>query len=99
MKYSGGKSLLDDYIIEAVRKKREAAKISQAELSAMLDLNDKYIGAVEGKTVDTKYNLNHLNRIAELLHCSIADFLPFPYLRGNYVRPSKNRKKQDKSQK
>lgn len=93
MKYSGGISLLDEYIIEAVKIKRKEAGISQAELSTLMDLNDKYIGAVEGKTVETKYNLNHLNKIAEILDCSIADFLPKTYLKNNYIKKSKKSKK------
>ena len=93
MKYSGGISLLDEYIIEAVKIKRKEAGISQAELSTLMDLNDKYIGAVEGKTVETKYNLNHLNKIAEILDCSIADFLHKTYLKNNYIKKSKKSKK------
>lgn len=85
MKYSGKLSPLDKYIILAVRKKREEQGIAQADLSVRMELNDKFVGNVESFRQKAKYNINHLNKIAEILNCSLADFLPHPYMKENNI--------------
>lgn len=85
MKYSGKLSPLDKYIILAVRKKREEQGIAQADLSVRMELNDKFVGNVESFRQKAKYNINHLNRIAEILNCPLTDFLPNPYMKENFI--------------
>lgn len=85
MKYSGKLSPLDKYIILAVKKKREEQGIAQADLSVRMELNDKFVGNVESFRQKAKYNINHLNRIAEILNCPLTDFLPNPYMKENFI--------------
>lgn len=83
MKYSGKIFPIERYIIEAVRKKREESGMTQEQLSLELDLNTAFVGLVESHKRREKYNINHLNRLAEIFNCSIADFMPSPFLKDN----------------
>jgi len=50
--------------------------LSQLELSQKLEMSDSFISHVEAPSKRAKYNLNHLNRIAEIFKCSPKDFWP-----------------------
>jgi transcriptional regulator with XRE-family HTH domain len=71
---------IDQFVIDKVREMRQMRGISQAELADYIDLSRGYIGDVENPRHRAKYNLNHLNKIAIALNCSIRDFLPEMYL-------------------
>lgn len=83
MKYSGKTFPLEEYIILAVKKRRQELGLTQEQLSLELELNIAFVGLVETPSRREKYNINHLNRLAEILDCSIADFLPLPFLENN----------------
>ncbi len=65
---------IDLYVIERVKERREACGLTQEALSHALDYSDGYINKFE--TGKKKYNIYHLNRIAQILKCSPRDFLP-----------------------
>ena len=70
------KSDIETYVINKVKEKREQQKLSQSELAAHLDVSNGFIGQAESPNHPTKYNLNHLNRLAVILKCSVKDFIP-----------------------
>ena len=70
------KSEFDQYVSAAVRQKRIAQDITQADLAIGIGVTDGFISQVESPKRPSKYNLNHLNRIAKYLGCSPRDFLP-----------------------
>ena len=74
------KTPIEEFVIDKVREFRIQKKISQAELADMLDLSSGFIGKIESKNHSAKYNLNHLNKLADILNCSPKDFLPQNYL-------------------
>jgi len=67
---------IEEYVIDAVRQKRIEKGISQKELAFMLDLSIGFIGDVESTKSRAKYNLNHINKLAEIFECSPREFLP-----------------------
>ncbi|UKJ07084.1 helix-turn-helix domain-containing protein [Solitalea lacus] len=67
---------IEQYVIDAVRERRELLKISQAELARQLNYSEGFIGNIENPKYRAKYNLKHLNMIAKILKCSPRDFLP-----------------------
>jgi len=67
---------IEQYVIEQVKKRRTSKGISQDKLSVMMGLNEKFVTKVENPNRIEKYNINHLNKIAEILECSIRDFFP-----------------------
>jgi transcriptional regulator with XRE-family HTH domain len=70
------KSDIEAYVINKVREKREALKLTQSELASELNLSNGFIGQVESSKYPAKYNLNHLNQLAIIFKCSIKDFFP-----------------------
>ncbi len=83
MKYSGKIFPMDKYIIEAVRRRRQELGMTQEDLSLALEVSSTFVNHVESSKYRTKYNIHHLNKLAETMNCSISDFLPSPYLKDN----------------
>jgi transcriptional regulator with XRE-family HTH domain len=67
---------IEQYVIEQVKQKRISASVSQDKLSTMMGLNEKFVTKVENPNRIEKYNINHLNKIAEILKCSTREFFP-----------------------
>lgn len=74
------RSKVEEYAIQKVKEKRNQANMSQAELSYRLGFSTGFVGQAESSKYSTKYNLNHLNKLAQIFECSISDFLPKPYI-------------------
>lgn len=70
------KSDIETFVINKVKEMRERAKLSQSELAVRLDVSNGFIGQAESPNYPTKYNLNHLNKLALIFDCSIKDFIP-----------------------
>ena len=69
-------SLVERYAIEKVKAKRLAVKMTPGQLSRRLGIDSYFVAHVESDNYMDKYNLNHLNAIAIILHCSIKEFIP-----------------------
>lgn len=67
---------IEKYIIDKVKVMRIERGLSQLELSQKLEMSDSFISHVEALSKRAKYNINHLNRIAEIFKCSPKDFWP-----------------------
>jgi transcriptional regulator with XRE-family HTH domain len=70
------KSDIEAYVINKVKEKRVAQNLSQSDLAAELDVSNGFIGQAESSRSPTKYNLNHLNKLAIIFNCSVKDFIP-----------------------
>ena len=70
------KSDIEAYVISKVKEMREQRKLSQSELAVELNVSNGFIGQAESSNSPTKYNLNHLNKLAIIFDCSIKDFMP-----------------------
>ncbi|WP_068688454.1 helix-turn-helix domain-containing protein [Culturomica massiliensis] len=75
------KTPIEKYVIAQVRKKRKELNMTQAELNDSLGFGSGFVGQVESNKCPSKYNLNHLNKLAEIFDCSIRDFFPEKYLK------------------
>lgn len=71
-----GKSKFDIAVIARVKMIREEKGFTQDQLAFFLDTTPGYIGQVESPNTRSKYNLNHLNRLAFEMSCSPREFLP-----------------------
>lgn len=67
---------IDQYVIDLVRAKRTAAKISQANLAYALEVSEGFIGNVESTRTTDKYSVAQINKLAKIFKCSPKDFLP-----------------------
>ena len=71
-------------VIDRVREMRLAKGYSQEMIAGFLNLTTSFIGQVESPNIPSKYNLNHLNRLAKELGCSPKDFIPDDFLEEDY---------------
>ena len=74
---------IEQFVIDKVREIRQLRKWGQEKLSLEMGLSPKFIGNVESPKTPHKYNINHLNKLAEILLCSIRDFFPETFLPGD----------------
>jgi transcriptional regulator with XRE-family HTH domain len=74
------KTDIELYVINKVRERRVALDLSQDDLAFYLDTNRSFIGLVESPNSKAKYNLNHLNKLAKEMKCSLKDFMPDGYI-------------------
>lgn len=70
------KSKFEWAVVERVKSLREKKQLSQADVALMLGLSSGFIGQIESVNSPSKYNLDHLNRLALELECSPKDFIP-----------------------
>jgi transcriptional regulator with XRE-family HTH domain len=69
-------SEIEQFVINTAREKRMQKNISQSELAHLLDVSPGFIGKVESSNYTSKYNLNHINKLAQIFNCSPRAFLP-----------------------
>jgi transcriptional regulator with XRE-family HTH domain len=74
--HSATKTELDLYIINKVKELRLKVDMSQAVLAIKLEVSDAFIGQIENPKHRAKYNIAHLNKLAQIFNCSPKDFLP-----------------------
>jgi transcriptional regulator with XRE-family HTH domain len=76
MEQSPHKSKIELYVINKVKELRLQHGKSQADLAADLNVSYGFIGQVENPKYRTKYNINHIDRLAQIFKCSPKDFIP-----------------------
>ncbi|MEJ7557089.1 MAG: helix-turn-helix transcriptional regulator [Pedobacter sp.] len=64
------------FVINKAKTFREQAKLSQSELAFKLGVSNGFVGQVESMKSASKYNLNHIDKLAIIFKCSPKDFLP-----------------------
>jgi transcriptional regulator with XRE-family HTH domain len=79
-------SEIDWFVIDTVRKKRAAKKLSQLKLANVIQLSAGTIGKIENPKERDKYNIRHLNMLAIALECSPRDLLPEEPLLNDMVK-------------
>ena len=70
------KSKFELYVVAKVKQRRQELDISQAQLAYLMDLSIGFIGKIESPKYPTCWNLDHINKLAEILKCSPKDFMP-----------------------
>lgn len=63
-------------VIDKVIQFRRQKGLSQEYLANVLNLTKGFIGQIESPKHSSKYNLNHLNKLAQEMDCSPKDFMP-----------------------
>jgi transcriptional regulator with XRE-family HTH domain len=71
---------IEIFVINKVKELRMLNKLSQAEFAYKIDVSSGFIGKVESFKYNTKYNLNHINKISKALNISPKDLIPNKHL-------------------
>lgn len=63
-------------VIERVTERRRLLGLTQEYIAEVLGLTQGFIAQIESPNSASKYNLNHLNKLAREMECSPREFLP-----------------------
>ncbi|HEY2722732.1 MAG TPA: hypothetical protein VGI82_13450 [Chitinophagaceae bacterium] len=88
---------MDQYIINQVRDRRVALKMSQEDLSEKLGFkSNAFVGAAESPRSTKKYNPVHINKAALVFNCQFWDLVPqFPIAKNNVLKPFTKKKREN----
>lgn len=70
------KSKFELAIIDKVKELRIQKNLTQDDIAAILNISRGFVGQIESPNSESKYNLNHLNKLALEMGCSPQDFIP-----------------------
>jgi len=69
-------SPIEQYVIDFVRKLRSDRNMTQEDIANIVEVSRSYIGDIESPNTRAKYNLSHLNALADYFDMSPRLFLP-----------------------
>ena len=69
-------SSIDQYVIDYVRKLRDDRNVTQEEIANIIGVKQSYVGSIESSKSRAKYNLYHIDKLADHFGISPRLFLP-----------------------
>lgn len=69
-------SPIEQYVIDYVRELRTIKNLSQEDIGNIIGKSKSFIGNIESSKNRAKYNLNHINVMADYFGLSPRKFLP-----------------------
>jgi transcriptional regulator with XRE-family HTH domain len=81
-------SPIEQYVIDFIRNLRNNEGISQDGLANILGVGKSFISNVESLNQRAKYNLNHINALADYFNLAPAAFLPGKAFPEDKIRPA-----------
>ncbi len=69
-------SPIEQHVIDYVRNLRNSQKFTQEDIASILEVSRSYIADIENPKSRAKYNMTHVNLLAEHFKMSPKDFLP-----------------------
>ena len=76
MKVQENISAIEQYVIDYVRDFRNVNNLTQEDIAAILEVSRSYIADIENPKSRAKYNMTHVNLLAEHFKKSPRDFFP-----------------------
>jgi transcriptional regulator with XRE-family HTH domain len=67
---------IDQFVIDFVRHLRDSKKLRQQDIGSIIGVSREYIKDIESTNRRAKYNIRHINALAEYFEMSPKDFLP-----------------------
>lgn len=67
---------VEQFVVDFVLKIRTEKKLTQEDLGFILGVDRSFINKIENLEHNAKYNLNHINRLADHWGISPQEFLP-----------------------
>ncbi|MFA6245333.1 MAG: helix-turn-helix transcriptional regulator [Mucilaginibacter sp.] len=69
-------STIEQHVINFVTELRIKHQLTQADIGAIIGVGRSFVNKVEDKKERAKYNLNHIDKLADHFGLSPKDFLP-----------------------
>lgn len=70
------KSKIDQFVIDFVTRLRSEKKLNQSDIATIIEKSRTFVTNIENPTNRAKYNLIHINLLADHFGISPRDFLP-----------------------
>lgn len=67
---------IDQFVIDFVRELRDRKGLRQQDIAAIIGVSREFVKDVENTKKRAKYNIRHINALADYLDLSPRDFLP-----------------------
>lgn len=67
---------IEQYVVDYVRKLRKEKHLTQEDIAHIIGTTNSFVGNCESPKHPAKYNLNHINLLADHFGLKIWDFLP-----------------------
>ncbi|RZM25260.1 MAG: XRE family transcriptional regulator [Pedobacter sp.] len=67
---------IEQYVVDFVLKIRTDKNLTQEDIGFILGVKQAFIANIENSKNRAKYNLNHINKLADHFGLSPKDFLP-----------------------
>lgn len=67
---------IEQYVVDFVIKLRSDNNLTQDDIGTIIDAKQTFIANIENPKIRSKYNLNHINKLADHFGISPQDFLP-----------------------
>ncbi len=67
---------IDQFVIDFVRNLRITKELTQADIGNIIGISRSYISDVERTNSRAKYNISHVNALADYFNMSPRDFFP-----------------------
>lgn len=69
-------SPIEQYVVDYVLKLRSKNNLTQADIGVIINTEASFVSNVENTKNRSKYNLNHINALADHFNLIPGDFLP-----------------------
>ena len=69
-------SAIEQHVVDFVTKLRIKNQLTQADIAAIIGAGRSFVNKVEDKKERAKYNLNHIDKLADHFGMSPQEFLP-----------------------
>lgn len=67
---------IEQYIVDYIIKLRVNKNLNQADIGFVIGVTQSFIANVENPRKRAKYNINHINKLADHFGLSPKDFMP-----------------------
>jgi len=83
---------IDNYVRDFVKRLRKSRKLSQEDLGNIIGVSRSYIRDIENNRNRAKYNIRHINALADYFDISPREFLPEKAFPVDVVEKEKEKK-------
>lgn len=67
---------IEQHIVDYIYKLRIEKNLTQEDIANIINVSQSFIATIENPNSRAKYNLNHINKLADHFGLSPQDFLP-----------------------
>ena len=67
---------IEQHVVDYIYKLRVDRDLTQEDIATIINVSQSFIATIENPSSRAKYNLNHINAIADHFGLSPQDFLP-----------------------